>query len=327
MKPGKHQTNELLTAEDWLQKLTDKYAATGQDMISYLEGLYYTDYLSYWDYIHLDTLLTLQTPRTSLPDENIFIMYHQVTELYFKMILMEVNQIVEANPLTVEEFTMRISRVNRYVNILVESFAVMYDGMEQEQFLKFRMSLLPASGFQSVQFRTIEIASTDFNNLLNPEGKAIESTDWAERFKHIYWLQGATELSSGRKTYTLVQFEKKYAQLLIQQAQQYQLANLNKRVVEFVEAGTASTELISQLKNYDVLINITWRLMHFRSAVQYLHKEPAAIAATGGTNWQAYLPPKFQKRCFFPSLWTESEMQEWGKDWVKETLAKIKREA
>jgi tryptophan 2,3-dioxygenase len=254
-------------------------------------------------------------------------MYHQVTELYFKMILMEVNQIVEANPLTVEEFTMRISRVNRYVNILVESFAVMYDGMEQEQFLKFRMSLLPASGFQSVQFRTIEIASTDFNNLLNPEGKAIESTDWAERFKHIYWLQGATELASGRKTYTLVQFEKKYGAKLIEKAKDYDHSNLAKKIGELVANGAATEELITRVKKYDVLVNITWRLMHLRSAVQYLHKEPAAIAATGGTNWQDYLPPKFQKRSFFPELWSEAEMQEWGKDWVKDTLAKIRKEA
>ena len=76
-----------------LERLNQKYAAMGQDMTSYLEGLIEADYLTYWDYIHLDTLLTLQKPRTHYPDEKIFIVYHQITELYFNLILHELEQI------------------------------------------------------------------------------------------------------------------------------------------------------------------------------------------------------------------------------------------
>jgi tryptophan 2,3-dioxygenase len=50
-----------------------------------LDGLLYADFLTYWDYIHLDTLLSLQSPKTPFPDEEIFIIYHQITELYFKL--------------------------------------------------------------------------------------------------------------------------------------------------------------------------------------------------------------------------------------------------
>ncbi|MHB8401958.1 MAG: tryptophan 2,3-dioxygenase family protein, partial [Bacteroidia bacterium] len=46
-------------------------------------------------------------------------------------------------------------------------------------------------------------------------------------------------------------------------------------------------------------------------------RNPEDIAATGGTNWQKYLPPRFQKRMFFPALWTDTEKEEWGKQWVK----------
>ena len=74
-------------------QLSEKYGATGQDLKSYLDGLLYADYLSYWDYINLDTLLSLQKPKTDFPDENIFITYHQITELYFKLILNELEQI------------------------------------------------------------------------------------------------------------------------------------------------------------------------------------------------------------------------------------------
>ena len=67
--------------EELVLKLEEKYKRMGQDLASYLEGRLYEDYVPYWDYIHLDTLLTLQKPKTPIPDEHIFIMYHQVTEL------------------------------------------------------------------------------------------------------------------------------------------------------------------------------------------------------------------------------------------------------
>ena len=61
--------------------------------------------------------------------------------------------------------------------------------------------------------------------------------------------------------------------------------------------------------------------MHYKSAVRYLHKNPEDIAATGGTNWQKYLPPRFQKRVFYPELWSETEINEWGKSWVEDLFA------
>ena len=51
-----------------VKQLQEKYAATGQDLNSYLEGLLYADYVKYWDYIQVDTLLSLQKPRTNFPD-------------------------------------------------------------------------------------------------------------------------------------------------------------------------------------------------------------------------------------------------------------------
>ena len=47
------------------------------------------------------------------------------------------------------------------------------------------------------------------------------------------------------------------------------------------------------------------------------------IAATGGTNWQKFLPPRFQKVIFYPELWTESEIKEWGKRWVDSELLDV----
>ena len=71
------------------------------------------------------------------------------------------------------------------------------------------------------------------------------------------------------------------------------------------------------MKLLDVNVNVNWPLSHYKSAVRYLQKDPQDIAATGGTNWQKYLPPRFQKRVFYPTLWSEQELNEWGKAWVK----------
>ena len=69
------------------------------------------------------------------------------------------------NRLEVDFFIARVKRINNYFEALSKSFGIMVHGMEKEQFLKFRMSLLPASGFQSAQYRMIEICTTDINNL------------------------------------------------------------------------------------------------------------------------------------------------------------------
>ena len=76
-----------------INQLSEKYSSTGQDIYSFLDGLLYSDYMGYWDYISLDTLLSLQKPKTDFPDEKIFIIYHQITELYFNLSLSELEQI------------------------------------------------------------------------------------------------------------------------------------------------------------------------------------------------------------------------------------------
>ena len=139
-KPDLNKMDFTPQIKDKLDKLQEKYEAMGQDMASYLDGLLYADFLTYWDYIHLDTLLSLQSPKTPFPDEEIFIMYHQITELYFKLSLHECKQITAHENLTAQFFTERIKRINAYFNALITSFEVMVSGMEKDQFLKFRMS-------------------------------------------------------------------------------------------------------------------------------------------------------------------------------------------
>jgi tryptophan 2,3-dioxygenase len=305
-----------------VQKLSEKYEKDGQDLAAYLEGRLYEDYVPYWNYIHLDNLLSLQIPRTRVPDEMIFIMYHQVTELYFKMILHELYQVADEKNMTADFLVGKLHRVNRYFEILTDSFAVMGEGMEPKQFLRFRMSLLPASGFQSAQYRMIEIASTHFINLVNKDQRHLfnEDSSISDMYKYIYWQEGAVIVETGEKTLTLKQFEAKYNSDLLKMARDYKNKNVWTRYKGLPEKEQKNPELMAELKEFDANVNINWPLAHYKTAVTYLHGDPDDIAATGGTNWQKYLPPRFQKRIFYPTLWTATEKKEWGKGWVKRTL-------
>src|SRR5258708_15447917 len=297
---------------DQLRKLQKKYDVLGQDLSSYLDGLLHSDYLTYWDYIHLDTLLSLQTPKTHFPDEKVFILYHQITELYFQLILWEIGQIAEKEDLDEAFFISRLGRIINYYKQLESSFSIMVDGLERDQFLKFRMALLPSSGFQSAQYRLIEICSTDMINLVDTRERdaLMEYSDLGLQLEKLYLRSGATELSSGKKTLTLKQFEEKYMKQFLDTGIRFREKNLRKL---YIKRFSNSPEVIARLREYDSLANVRWPLAHLRSAGRYLHKDPDDIKATGGTNWQKYLPPRFQRIMFFPELWSEEEKAEWGK--------------
>jgi tryptophan 2,3-dioxygenase len=325
---------------DRLKKLNEKYELMGQNLVSYLDGLLMANYLPYWDYTHVDTLLTLQNPKTDFPDEQIFIVYHQITELYFKLALHELEQIahngrdVQPNghdlgwkeKLDPKFFVERIGRINRYFEALTKSFDIMGDGMEREQFLSFRMALLPASGFQSAQYRMIEIYATDFIQLVDKdvrENYRKGNQTIEEMYEHIYWKQGATELASGKKTLTLEQFERKYSSQFIALANNCRPCNVWAKYKSLSEKDQQSPDVITAMRGLDANINVNWPLVHYRSAAKYLQAKEGDVPATGGTNWQKYLPPRFQRRIFYPELWSAEEIENWGKAWVeREVISK-----
>jgi tryptophan 2,3-dioxygenase len=319
-----------------LEKLDKKYASIGQDLPAYLDGLLYANPLHYWDYTYVDTLLSLQHPKTDFPDEQIFIIYHQITELYFKLALLELEQISNNgkkmsddgrdmgwnDSLSPDFFVERLKRINSYFEVLTSSFGIMVNGMEKEQFLKFRMSLLPSSGFQSAQYRLIEISCSHIINLTDKEQREkLKDASIEEMAQHFYWKDGAIDVKTGKKTLMLENFEKKYMAQFIQRAHQFRDKNLMAKYQQLSVEEQQNEDLIHQLRLLDLNVNVNWPLVHYKSAVRYLASGKEDIDATGGTNWQKYLPPRFQKRIFFPELWTEEETNNWGRQWVVKALS------
>ena len=297
-----------------IQSLEDKYSAINQDKNVYLEGLLHSKTINYWDYIHTDALLNLQIQRTTLPDEMVFIGYHQINELIFKMILWELQQLAEMPVLNVDIFTDKLMRVSRYFDMLTSSFAIMQDGMDLAQYNKFRHTLTPASGFQSAQYRKIEFASTELINLIDPRFRETIDRDTAfeHAFEHLYWQAAGKDFKTGKKSILLTNFEARYKEEFITFMKVYNTKNLWTRYKELSVDDQKNNTLVNAMRHYDYTVNITWVMAHFNAAKHYILANSGDGEATGGSNWQKYMHPKYQKRIFFPELWSAKEKDNWG---------------
>lgn len=296
--------------DEILNRIDAKYQAINQNPDVHLEGLVWANPITYWDYILPEALLGLQIQRTTQPDEMVFIMYHQINELLFKMILWEIDQVSNAEKVEATFFTEKLRRVSRYFDMLSSSFSIMGDGMELEQYMKFRNTLTPASGFQSAQYRLIEFSSTELINLIDYRFRATidRNTPYEHAFEHLYWQAAGKDHKTGRKNTLLTNFERKYKTEFLRKMEGYNTTNLWTKFKELPESVKSDVELVKAMRHYDYTVNVTWVMAHYHAAGKYLGN----AAATGGSDWQKYMHPKYQRRIFFPELWSEEELKNWG---------------
>jgi tryptophan 2,3-dioxygenase len=127
-----------------------------------MEDLYYSDY------IELDKILNSQHPKSfeSLEegnDEMLFIIIHQVYELWFKQIIFELDLVrhifirgrINDNSDDMSKAVQKLKRIGKILELINQQVSIL-ETMTALDFLEFRNLLLPASGFQSKQFRLIE---------------------------------------------------------------------------------------------------------------------------------------------------------------------------
>lgn len=300
--------------ETILEALEQKFEAINQKTETHLEGLLWSKPITYWDYIQTDALLNLQTQRTVLPDEMVFIMYHQVNELLFKMILWEIDQLCHTDKPETGYFTEKLRRISRYFDMLTTSFDIMGDGMEVEQYMKFRNTLTPASGFQSAQYRMIEFSSTDLINLIDYRFRSSidRNTPYSHAFEHLYWQAAGKDYHTGKKSTLLVNFEKKYRQEFLRYMEEYNTINIWQKFKQLPLEDQKDLELVKAMRHYDYTVNVTWVMGHLNAAKKYIESGQGSGEATGGSDWKKYMHPKYQRRIFFPELWSEDELKNWG---------------
>ena len=115
--------------------------------------------VNYSSYLALDELLALQQPRSPHPDEMLFIVVHQSSELWFKEILHEMDLLIDSFEEHEAEFALfRMGRINALMRIVSAQLTAL-ETLPPQHFAEFRMHLGSSSGAQSVQFRAIEAAS------------------------------------------------------------------------------------------------------------------------------------------------------------------------
>lgn len=298
--------------EQLVKRIDDKLNAIGQQTEVHLEGLVWASPMNYWDYIMPDALLSLQVQRTTLPDEMVFIMYHQINELLFKMILWEIDQVSNCEQIETAFFTEKLRRISRYFDMLSTSFDIMGDGMELEQYMKFRNTLTPASGFQSAQYRLIEFASTELINLIDYRFRATidRNTPYEHAYDHLYWQAAGKDHATGKKSTLINLFEKKYKDMFLRKMESYNTTNLWTRFKQLDESARNNEDLVKAMRHYDYTVNVTWVMAHYNAAGKYLGE----AEATGGSDWRKYMHPRYQRRIFFPELWSKEELAHWGEN-------------
>jgi tryptophan 2,3-dioxygenase len=230
--------------------------------------------LSYESYLHIPELLALQRGLTEAHDELLFIVVHQVYELWFKVLINE----LEAVRTAIERENLRaarhnLSRVKVIEALLVEQVEVL-ETMAPQDFLTFRSELAPASGFQSAQFREIEFLSG-----LKDAG-------------YIKALDGETDARA--------RLQKRLDEPSLLDVFSALLDRRGVTVSELYGKGDRDPELLElaeALLDHDEGFRL-WRLRH----VQMVERQIGDKPGTGGSTGVRYLQSTLSKR-FFPELW------------------------
>jgi tryptophan 2,3-dioxygenase len=248
--------------------------------------------LTYGGYLRVPELLGLQTLQSDpgQHDETLFIIIHQVYELWFKQMLHEVDTILEC--LDRNEALAALRLVRRCIEIqrvLIAQIAVL-ETMTPMDFLAFRDHLLPASGFQSCQFRELEFTSGLKNEryLRNfppetPEYQRLQGRlagpTLGQAFDTLLQRRGFPMPADADST-THAQRLASLVRLYQEADKHYDLFLLAESLIEYDEAFAL------------------WRLHHVKMVERMIGTKPG----TGGSTGAAYLKSTVEHK-FFPDLW------------------------
>jgi tryptophan 2,3-dioxygenase len=231
--------------------------------------------LSYGTYLKVPELLALQQGLSQEHDELLFVVAHQVYELWFKVVLYELEAArdrIDAGDIFFARHYLR--RVNVVERLLIEQIEVL-ETMSPQDFLAFRSQLAPASGFQSVQFREIEFLS----GLKDPKYLArLEAT--------------ADEMARLQRRLEQPSLDDAFQQLVVRRGAPSLLEIFRDR-----ERHGDLFDLCEALLDHDEAF-AHWRARH----VLMVERQIGGKTGTGGSSGADYLRTTLGKR-FYPQLW------------------------
>jgi tryptophan 2,3-dioxygenase len=257
------------------------------------------DRLTYGSYLGVPELLSLQRLRSDPPqhDELLFIVIHQVYELWFRQILHELDAVIARldadQVLGAHRLLQRCIEIQR---VLVEQVSVL-ETMTPVDFLAFRDHLTPASGFQSAQFREVEFVSGLKNPRFighYPEGSPERAT--LERRLAGPTIAGAYDGMLRRRGFPLPEPEPPLERDPDSEPSRRRIEQL-LRIYREPEPHYDLFLLTESLIQYDELFT-RWRLRHVLMVERMIGNKPG----TGGSEGAMYLR-RTAERKFFPELW------------------------
>lgn len=260
---------------------------------------------TYQTYLKIPELLDLQERLSSPPhhDEMLFIIVHQVHELWFKQILHELQAIRDAlnadKPLTALKSLKRVHAIQR---VLLEQIDVL-ETMTPVEFNAFRDLLRPASGFQSVQFREIEILSGGGDGrvlshldaspeLARLEARFAETTIWQALLAHLSRRGHSIPSSLLEPASPEGRFQREPNADVVAAFRSIYESSAEEPAPEYVLYLLAEAFL-----DYDELM-LHWRARHVRMVERTIGMK----RGTGGSSGAEYLSRTLAYR-FFPELW------------------------
>lgn len=269
--------------------------------------------LTYSDYLRVPELISLQSPQSSPPhhDELLFIVIHQTYELWFKLLLHELDAVVvnlraaAENPGSrdeVYEAARLLRRCTEVARVLVEQFTIL-ETMLPTHFLAFRGLLRPASGFQSEQFREIEflcgLKDEKMLRLHEPTPEMHSRLERRLREPSLRDVFFAALAALG----TLPQVQDNATETERFQARAQAILTLYRD-----ERGHRDwIDVCERLTEFDELL-VSWRLRH----IQMVERTIGMRMGTGGSSGASYLKGTLDKK-FFPELWEARSLMSEGK--------------
>ncbi len=255
--------------------------------------------LTYHTYLGIDELTDLQHPQSDPPhhDEMLFIIIHQSFELWFKLVLHEIEQAMahmrQGESLQARHF---VHRVVEIMDLFIRQIHIL-ETMRPTDFLAFRDRLNPASGFQSVQFREIEFACGLKDEAFLRFFEA--NPDHAER------LRQRLEAPDLRQVYYEMLAKDGFElpddlspdHLEAHGADRRRVLQALRPIYEDVEEHLPLNMLTESLIELDETLAL-WREHHVRVVERIIGKK----RGTGGSSGVEYLEQTTGKRCF-PQLW------------------------
>ena len=242
--------------------------------------------LSYGSYLKVDELLDLQRPlsRPEHHDEMLFIVIHQVYELWFKQLLHELDAVTDALDrdalLRVSKYFRRVHTIQR----LLEQQVDVLETMTPHEFNQFRDHLNPASGFQSIQFREMEFLC----GVRRTETLGHIQMDDAQRARLHARLEAPSLYDHVKGLLTRRGYATESSEALIESF---------RRIYTHADEQYDLYLLLEELIEFDERL-LLWRGRHVRMVERMIGNR----AGTGGSSGAQYLQGTLVHR-FFPELW------------------------